>query len=204
MEVAVSGTTTVEAQINADDQARCKKQGRERGHRMDKEQDHVAKMQFIASMQKGHSWQTATVQAGLHISQSTAYRLWAAWRKLGEGALSDGRHGHPIKLRGTARTFLENYCQQTPSTPSSVLKTLLEQRFGVRVSVSQINRVRAALGISNRSQSQFQEKKRQGRELFLSTRVAGRSRQSPVARRCSPNRVTFSPSNNPFAKPPHC
>ncbi len=55
MEVTVSSTTTVEAQISADDQARCK------------EQDHVAKMQFVASMQEGYSWQTATAQAGLHI-----------------------------------------------------------------------------------------------------------------------------------------
>lgn len=83
-----------------------------------KQQDHVAKMQFVASLQESHSWQTATAQAGLHSSQSTAYRLWAAWRQRGEGALSDGRHGHPIKLRGTARTSLEDYCQQTPSTPS--------------------------------------------------------------------------------------
>src|SRR5262249_10115237 len=148
MEVIVSSTKTAEAQISADDQARCKKQSRERGHRIDKEQDHVAKMQSVAFMQEGLSWQTAAAQAGLHISQSTADRLWAGWRKLGERALSDGRHGHPIKLRGTVRTFLEDYCQQTPSTPSSVLKILLEQCFGVRVSVSQINRVRAALGIS--------------------------------------------------------
>lgn len=204
MEVTLSSTTTVEAQISANDQAKCQKQSGEQGYRMDKEQDHVAKMQIVASMQEGHSWQTATAQAGLHSSQSTAYRLWAAWRQRGEGALSDGRHGHPIKLRGTVRTFLEDYCQQTPSTPSSVLKRLLEQRFGVRASVSQINRVRAALGISNHSQSQHRGKKRQRRGHFLSTRVAGRGRQSPVARRCSPNRVSFSPSNSPFAKPPHC
>ena len=54
----MSSMTTVEAQISADDQARCK------------EQDHVAKMQFVASIQEGHSWQTATAQAGLHIPRS--------------------------------------------------------------------------------------------------------------------------------------
>ena len=163
MEVTLSSTTTMEAGISAADRARCKKQNGGWDHRMDKEQDHAAKKQFVASMQEGHSWQAATAQAGLHISQSTAYRLWEAWRQRGEAALSDGRHGHPVKLRGTARTFLEDYCRQTPCPPSSVLKTLLEQRFGVSVSVSQINHVRAALGISNRSKSQQQEKNRDGK-----------------------------------------
>jgi hypothetical protein len=78
MEVIVSSTTTVEAQISADDLVWCKKQSRERGHRIDKEQNHVAKRQFVAFVQEGLSWQTAAAQASLHSSQSTAYRLWAA------------------------------------------------------------------------------------------------------------------------------
>jgi transposase len=84
----------------------------------------------------------------LQISQSNAYRLWLAVRKHGETALSDGRHGHPSKLRGAARNFLEEQCQQTSHLPSSALQTALRERFGLLVSVSQINRVRATLGIS--------------------------------------------------------
>src|SRR6266542_1362044 len=62
------------------DQARCKKQNERRGHRMDKEQLHAAKVQFIASLQESHSWKKAATSAGLQISQSNAYRLMNAVR----------------------------------------------------------------------------------------------------------------------------
>ena len=173
------------------------------GNRMDQEQYYAAKTQFVASLQEGQSWQTSAAKAGLQISQSSAYRLWGAFRQRGETALSDGRHGHPIKLRGAARAFLEEQCRQAPQTPSSTIQVGLRERFDVSVSVSQINRVRTALGISNHSKSQRQEKKRQERGYFLSTRVAGRSRQSPVACCCSSNRASSSPSNSTLSKPPH-
>jgi hypothetical protein len=70
------------------------------------------------------------------------------------------------ELRGEARTFLEEYCRGAPHTPSSVIQTLLQERFDRHVSVSQINRVRAALGVSNHSQSQEPGKKRQKREAL--------------------------------------
>jgi transposase len=123
---------------------------------MGKEQHGATKAQFVAYMQEGHAWQTAAAKAGLQISQSNAYRLWEAFRQRGEMALEDGRHGHPIKLRGEARTFLETYCRRAPSTPSSTLQVALRQRFDLSVSISQINRVRAALGVSNRPKSHKQ------------------------------------------------
>jgi hypothetical protein len=64
----------------------------------------------------------------------------------GEQALQEGRHGHPIKLRGEVRTFLEEVCRQDPHTPSHEIQTQLAQRFSLQVSVSQINRVRTTLG----------------------------------------------------------
>jgi transposase len=127
---------------------------------MDKEQRRKALTQFIARMYEGQSWQEAARATGLDISQSTAYRLSQAVRKRGEMALQDGRHGHPIKLRGEARTYLENACRQAPQTPSSRVQAALRERFHVNVSISQINRVRAALGVSNHSQNQEQGKKR--------------------------------------------
>jgi transposase len=128
---------------------------------MDKEQHRAAKAQLVALMQAGQSWQAAAAQAGLQISQSNAYRLWGAFRQRGETALEDGRHGHPIKLRGAARAFLEATCRETPSTLSSTLQTALRERFDLSMSISQINRVRAALGVSNRPKSQDQGKKRE-------------------------------------------
>jgi len=79
---------------------------------MNKQQYHAAKAQLVAGMQKGQSWQQAKASAGLQISQSNAYRLMNAVRLHGEAALSNGRHGHPIKLRGAARAFLEERCRQ--------------------------------------------------------------------------------------------
>jgi transposase len=130
------------------------------GKAMDKEQRRVAKTQLVAGMQEGHSWHEAAAKAGIQTSRSNAYRLWGAFRQRGETPLSDGRHGHPSKLRGEARTFLEDSCRGAPRTPSSVIQTLLQERFGVSVSISQINRVRAALGVSNHPESPVPGKKR--------------------------------------------
>jgi transposase len=127
---------------------------------MDKERYYAAKTQLVTFMQEGQSWKKAAENAGLLISQSNAYRLWGAYRQRGEIALKDGRHGHSHKLRGTARTFLEERCRQTPHTPSSAIQVELRERFDLSVSISQINRIRAALGLSNHPVSQKQEKKR--------------------------------------------
>jgi transposase len=92
-------------------------------------------------------------RAGLPISQSTAYRLRQRMRQGGEQALHEGRHGHPIKLRGEVRKFLEETCRQAPHTPSHEIQMQLAERFSLSISVSQINRVRATLGVSNPPQS---------------------------------------------------
>lgn len=126
---------------------------------MDKERRHVAKVQLMAEMQEGHSWQVAAAKAGLQISRSNAYRLWGAFRQHGETVLSDGRHGHPSKLRGAARAFFKERCRQAPQTPSSTIQVELQERFDLQMSISQINRVRAALGVSNLSRLSPQEKK---------------------------------------------
>jgi transposase len=141
--------------------------GRKARRTMEKEQKRTAKAHFIAQIQIGQPWQVAAERARLHISRSTAYRLLRLHSSQGEVALQDGRHGHPTKLRGSVRIFLEEYCRQAPCTPSSVMQTLLQERFGVSVSISQINRVRAALGISNHRKSQQQEKKQREREALL-------------------------------------
>jgi len=130
--------------------------------KMEKEQYRVAKVHLVAGMQEGQSWQRAAASAGLQISQSNAYQLWKAFRQKGELALRDGRHGHPSKLRGEARTFLETTCREAPQTPSSAIQAALQNRFGLSVSVSQINRVRAALGVSNHATEQ--EKKQVNRK----------------------------------------
>ncbi len=114
---------------------------------------YTARVQVVEAMEQGLSWQEAAKRAGLEISQSTAYRLRQRMRQGGEQALREGRHGHPIKLRGEVRQWLEQTCQRAPHTPSHEIQTQLAQRFSLQVSVSQINRVRATLGVSNPPQS---------------------------------------------------
>src|SRR6266567_9126934 len=69
-----------------------------------------ARVQVVEAMEQGLPWHEAAKRAGLQISQSTAYRLRQRVRKAGEPALREGRHGHPIKLRGEVRKFLEETC----------------------------------------------------------------------------------------------
>ena len=114
---------------------------------------YTARVQVVEAMEQGLSWREAAKRAGLEISQSTAYRLRQRMRQGGEQALREGRHGHPIKLRGEVRHWLEQTCQQAPHTPSHEIQTQLAQRFSLQVSVSQLNRVRATLGVSNPPQS---------------------------------------------------
>ena len=111
---------------------------------MEENRQYLARKQVVEAMEQGLPWHEATKRAGLQVSQSTAYRLRQRMRKAGEQALREGRHGHPVKLRGEVRHFLEQTCRQAPSTPSHEIQTQLVQRFSLQVSVSQINRVRAS------------------------------------------------------------
>jgi transposase len=114
---------------------------------------YTARVQVVEAMEQGLPWHEATKRAGLQISQSTAYRLRQRMRQGGKQALQEGRHGHPAKLRGEVREWLEETCRQAPHTPSHEIQAQLAERFALPISVSQLNRVRAALGVSNPPQS---------------------------------------------------
>ena len=126
---------------------------------MEKNERQRARQHLVAAMLAGQSWQQIARAEALPLKRAMAYRLVQAVRTRGEGALADGRHGHQSKLRGEARAFLEEQCRQAPSMSSSTLQVKLRERFALCVSISQINRLRAALGISNRPQNQQQGKK---------------------------------------------
>lgn len=85
----------------------------------------TARVQVVEAMEQGLPWHEAAKRAGLRISQSMAYRLRQRMRKSGEQALREGRHGHPAKLRGEVRQWLEQTCRQAPSTPSHEIQTHL-------------------------------------------------------------------------------
>jgi transposase len=119
---------------------------------MEAEQRCAAKEQMIALMQAGHRWQEASAQAGIQVSRSTAYRLLHQVRSRGKAAFQDGRHGHPAKLRTAERIWLETYCHTSPGTPSRVVQTAFQERFGIQISLGYLNQVRARLGLGRRIQ----------------------------------------------------
>ena len=109
------------------------------------------RLQLIESMFAGHSWQEAVAQSQLHVSRATAYRLRQLARdeEKAERAFLDDRHGHPYKLTEPVQVWISEFCTEQPQVASSRVQSELQSRFGVAVSVSQINRVRAKLGVSH-------------------------------------------------------
>jgi transposase len=89
----------------------------------------TARVQVVEAMERGIPWHEAAKLAGLQISQSRAYRLRQRMRQGGKQALREGRHGHPIKLRGEVREFLERTCRQAPAPPSHEIQRRLAHHF---------------------------------------------------------------------------
>jgi transposase len=85
------------------------------------------------------------------MHRSTIYRLLKRVEREGEQALTEQRHGHPVKLRGEVLTFVLDYCQPHASAASREVQRLVAERFGLSVSISQFNRVRAAHGLSRQA-----------------------------------------------------
>src|SRR5436305_227830 len=111
---------------------------------MKDEQRQAAKKRMMALMQEGYSWQEAVRLSGIQTSRSTAYRWFQQFRTQGEAVLHDGRHGHIAKMPKPIREWLEARCREEPSLPSSSLQKELNAHFGVLVSITHLNRIRAA------------------------------------------------------------
>jgi transposase len=120
--------------------------------------DRTARLQLIGRMFAGQSWQTAVPQSQLRISRSTAYRLVKLARDEAKAALAflDDRHGHPYKVTEPVQRWISEVCIKDPQMPSSRVQSELKSRFGIAVSVSQINRVRAKLGVTKQRRGQAQ------------------------------------------------
>ncbi len=115
---------------------------------MDRQARHAAKAQMVALMQAGQLWQEAAGQAGVQTSRTAAYRLLQRMRIEGTAALEDQRHGHPTKLRQPVRDWLAAFCRAAPASTGRAVQAALVEQFGLEVSISQVNRLRAALGVS--------------------------------------------------------
>ena len=120
--------------------------------------DRTARLHLLEYMFAGHSWQSAVSQSGLRISRSTAYRLRQKARDEDQAALVflDDRHGHPYKLTEPVCVWMVEFCTHNPQVASSRVQAELKSTFGIAVSVSQINRVRAAKGVTKQGRSRVQ------------------------------------------------
>jgi transposase len=127
-------------------------------HGMKDHPERTARLHLLEYMFAGHSWQSAVSQSGLHISRSTAYRLRQRARDEDKAALVflDDRHGHPYKLTEPVLVWMVEFCTTNPQVASSRVQAELKTTFGIEVSVSQINRVRAAHGVSRQGQSRVE------------------------------------------------
>ncbi len=116
---------------------------------MDAEERRKRKEQLVAGMLEGRRWHEAAHAAGMKTSQTAAYRLLRVVRTEGEAALGERRHGHPYKLTTPVREWLVERCRRMPGVSSPALQAEIERQFGITVSASQINRVRADLGVTS-------------------------------------------------------
>lgn len=85
------------------------------------------------------------------MHRSTVCRLLKRVEREGEHAFVERRHGHPIKLRGEVLTCVLYDCQNHASAASREVQHVVAERFGLAVSISQLNRVRAAHGLSRQA-----------------------------------------------------
>lgn len=111
----------------------------------------AARRELVRSVEEGMTAREAHRRCPVRMHRTTVYRLLKRIEREGEQALAEQRHGHPVKLRGEVLTWMLNYCQSHISASSSQVQRCLTERFGLSVSVSQINRVRAAHNLSRQS-----------------------------------------------------
>ena len=112
------------------------------------EQRQAAKREIVRDMEQGVSAHEARGRSAVPMHRTTVYRLLRRVQREGESGFADGRHGHPVKLRGEVLTCLMEHCQTNPSVSSAQVQHAIVERFGSAPSVSQLNRVRARLGLS--------------------------------------------------------
>ena len=111
----------------------------------------AAKREIVRATSLGVSAREAREQRLVPMHRVTVYRLLKRVESEGEGAFVDGRHGHSYRLCGDTLTFLMEHCQAQPSLASSSLRQEMLETFGSAPSISQLNRVRARLGLSRQA-----------------------------------------------------
>ena len=126
----------------------------------------VARREIVRQVEQGVNASEARRHCPVPMHRTTVYRLLKHVQAEGEHAFIERRHGHPTKLRGEVLTWMLDHCQSHPSTSSADVQRRLSKRFGLSVSVSQLNRVRAAYSV-RRVPPPREKKAENGRNLCL-------------------------------------
>ena len=110
--------------------------------------DHTTKRLVIAALAAGVPWHVASQQANAPVSRATIFRWQARFATHGDTIFQEQRHGHAWLVTQPIQDWIVAYCQAHPHTPSHVLTVLLETELACTVSITQLNRVRARLGVT--------------------------------------------------------
>ena len=114
---------------------------------MNRADRYAANVRYLEARAAGLPWHEAVATAGLPVRRAAAYALEQRVRRQGAAALTDGRQGHPAKLRPDVLHWLEATARAHPEYPGPQLQQALQAQFGCTVSVSHLNRVRATLDL---------------------------------------------------------
>ncbi len=125
-----------------------------------------ARREIVRYVEHGMTVTQARRCCPVPMHRSTVYRLLGRVEREGELAFAERRHGHPTKLRGEVLTCVLDYYQNHASAAGREVQCLVAERFGITVSVSQLNRVRAAHGLSRQALSR-EKKAENGRHHCL-------------------------------------
>lgn len=106
--------------------------------------------EIVRHVEQGMTATEARRLSPVPLHRTTVYRLLKRVKREGEQALAERRHGHPTKLRGEVLTWVLDYCQNHVFAASREVQRLVAERFSLSVSVSQLNRIRAAHGLSRK------------------------------------------------------
>jgi transposase len=110
----------------------------------------MARQEIVRQVELGATVAEAQRRCSIPMHRTTVYRLLKRVEREGEQVYAERRHGYPVKLRGEVLTFVLEYCQNHASVASCEVQRQVSERFNLSVSVSQLNRVRAAHGLSRK------------------------------------------------------
>src|SRR5262249_46628756 len=149
-----------------------------------------ARREIVRYVEHGMTVTQARRRCPAPMHRTTVYRLLKRVKQEGEHAFAERRHGHPTKLRGEVLAFVLEYCQNHAFAATREVQRLVAERFGLSVSVSQLNRVRAAHGLSRKAPKLRKKRRKRASRLpldLMNRLVSCSCWQQPPRPACSSN-----------------